>query len=159
MPFEGLKAAFQGLKSGLSKFKGTDLKVYRRRLKGTPFQRIWAAQGPKRGLAVAKLEALFKFEGGPLARRKRLQANPRKSAAGPLFEGLRPLEGQKGVQQWQKEESAAGPLFKGSRPLRGQKEVQQWQKEGVCKPILGNLLLDPFLKDLGRSGAKKGSSS
>ena len=99
VPFEGLKAAFQGLKSGLSKFKGTDLKVYRRRLKGTPFQRIWAAQGPKRGLAVAKLEALFKFEGGPLVRRKRLQANPRKSGAGPLFEGLRPLEGQKGVQQ------------------------------------------------------------
>ena len=119
VPFEGLKAAFQCLKGGLSKFKGADLRVYRMRLKGALFQRIWAAQGPKRVLAIAK--------------RRRLQANPRKSAA--------------------------GPLFKGSRPLRGQKGVQQWQKEGVCKPILGNLLLDPFLKDLGRSGAKRGPAA
>ena len=91
--------------------------------------------------------------------KERLQANPRKSAAGPLFKGLRPLEGQKGAQQWQKErlqanprKSAARPLFKGLKPLEGQKGVQQPENHERPKRACQT----PFLPDFGRWVAKKG---
>ena len=96
--------------------KGSKCQV---RWSGTPFWRIRAAEGPKRGAGAEKRNvrpSKFKKEAArplfdetgllsdqkgaqQLAKRTRLQANPGKTAARPLFERLRPFERQKGVQE------------------------------------------------------------
>ena len=128
-------------------------------MRGTPFWRIQAADGAKRGPAAgkrnvgscnSKIEAArpLSDEIGPLsdlkgaqhlAKRTRLQADPRKYVARPLFEGLQPLGGQKGVQQHHSDQKrpCQTPFCKISAAERSTRgpgsftQKQQWRRKNL----------------------------